>query len=527
MESSYLWATVNLAAHDTCLSLLTASVLYLLLWRLYTFTIRPWLRPSDPKEYPYWIPVVGHLHSFFKNSSRLISDAKRYFHDTGEPFALSVAGQKWYVLTKAEDVTATYRMEHLSYDIFAVEVMRMIGVSEDGITKAFDTTSHPSKKHLVRLCKEYQLEQLSPGNRLEHLVESSIILMNSHLNISTILARGQNWYATQPNPSSPAITVSLYQWISDLFIDLGTRAYFGPHLLSLEPGLIPTFMSFESLSWQAMYQYPRLLSTSMIAAKEKLVFAMQSFFSTPPAHRPETSWFISQIEAETTRLAISPSDSAIFFFQLFWSINGNTRKAPFWILSYLLCHFPHLLPAIRSETAPAILPDGSGGDGGGVNIAYLTDDKLCPVLNSIWEETTRLTAFAASVRFLTHDVHLGGKVLRRGNRLMMPQRQLHFDAKSFGKTAAEFDPDRFLRDPGLKRHPSFRPFGGGTTMCPGRNLAKQTTLAFVAMVLDRFDVELDPPGQKFPRPAEGKPSIGLVDVTEGEDLRVKLTPRRR
>lgn len=36
----------------TLLVLMTA----LLLWRLWTFTIYPWLHPKEPKEVPYWIP---------------------------------------------------------------------------------------------------------------------------------------------------------------------------------------------------------------------------------------------------------------------------------------------------------------------------------------------------------------------------------------------------------------------------------------------------------------------------------------
>lgn len=28
----------------------------LILWRLYAFTIKPWFRPNEPKELPYWIP---------------------------------------------------------------------------------------------------------------------------------------------------------------------------------------------------------------------------------------------------------------------------------------------------------------------------------------------------------------------------------------------------------------------------------------------------------------------------------------
>ena len=30
--------------------------LFLLSWRLWTFVIRPWLNPDEPKEIPYWTP---------------------------------------------------------------------------------------------------------------------------------------------------------------------------------------------------------------------------------------------------------------------------------------------------------------------------------------------------------------------------------------------------------------------------------------------------------------------------------------
>ena len=29
---------------------------FLLAWRLWTFVVRPWLNPDEPKEIPYWTP---------------------------------------------------------------------------------------------------------------------------------------------------------------------------------------------------------------------------------------------------------------------------------------------------------------------------------------------------------------------------------------------------------------------------------------------------------------------------------------
>ena len=187
------------------------------------------------------------------------------------------------------------------------------------------------------------------------------------------------------------------------------------------------------------------------------------------------------------------------------------------MLSYLLFN-PTLIPLIRQE----ILPVMSAG--------HFDEDYLfnsCPHLNALWDETLRCTSFAASVRFLTEDIVLpsSSMILRKGNRVMMPQRQLHYNEKIFGTNAAHFDIDRFIIDPKMRKSKCYRPFRGGSSLCPGRHFAKRTTLAFIVALLQKFDIELSGEGQKFPTPTEGNPSIGLIDVTAGTDLQVLLKVR--
>ena len=45
----------------------------LLIWRVVKFTLLPFFRPNEPQEYPYWLPGVGHLFSFFQNSDKLLA----------------------------------------------------------------------------------------------------------------------------------------------------------------------------------------------------------------------------------------------------------------------------------------------------------------------------------------------------------------------------------------------------------------------------------------------------------------------
>lgn len=188
----------------------------------------------------------------------------------------------------------------------------------------------------------------------------------------------------------------------------------------------------------------------------------------------------------------------------------------FWLLNYVL-HAPSLIEVIRNETKPAFAKDGK------INLEYL--HRKCPQLDAIWNETIRMTAYSASVRFLTEDTIIGGKILRKGNRLMIPYRQLHFDQDTFGETAESFDHERFLKNKRLAHNSNWRPFGGGKTMCPGRFVAKRSVLLFVAMLVQRFDIEMDG-YQSMPAADEGKPVLGIMSIKDDDDLRVKLTVRK-
>ena len=183
------------------------------------------------------------------------------------------------------------------------------------------------------------------------------------------------------------------------------------------------------------------------------------------------------------------------------------------MLSYMLFH-PELLDLIRKETKPAFVNGSCTPD-----VAYL--NNKCPLMNGIWNETLRLAAASSSVRYITEDTVVGGLNLRRGKRVMIPYRQLHFNEEIFGDQVTQFNARRFIDNPSLLRSPSWRPFGGGATMCPGRFVAKQAVITFIAMVLNRFDIALDGP-QPFPSAKEGNPVLGLMSNLPGSDLRVKL-----
>ncbi|KAH3956477.1 hypothetical protein HBI25_116280 [Parastagonospora nodorum] len=48
----------------------------LLCWRLWNFTIVPFLHPARPLELPYWIPYFGHVRAFFVDYNQAIESAR-------------------------------------------------------------------------------------------------------------------------------------------------------------------------------------------------------------------------------------------------------------------------------------------------------------------------------------------------------------------------------------------------------------------------------------------------------------------
>ena len=204
------------------------------------------------------------------------------------------------------------------------------------------------------------------------------------------------------------------------------------------------------------------------------------------------------------------------------------HKVTFWLFAYL-SHHPQLLQSIREETSPGIVNDTP-------NVSYLIEK--CPQLEAIFLEVLRLVMASSLMRQVIEPTKIGDKILEKGNNAMVPYRQLHFSEDVWGKDASQFNPTRFLTHKDLSRNPSYRPFGGGQHLCPGRFVARHAVFAFVALTLSRYDVQLDQQisgsrkgyryrdsRQKFPRLDESKPGLGSLSPIKGDEVLLRLTPR--
>ncbi|KAK8043804.1 cytochrome p450 [Apiospora phragmitis] len=427
---------------------------------------------------------------------------------------------KTYVITKAEDVGQVYRnTETLSYEIFVQSMMRILGNSEPSIKAMFtplpkdkEGFPNPHGKPLGVLFRQMHIHQLFPGEKLTSLEHRFYEFFDKHLRLDTLTETCP--YASRATPAS--ITLPLVQWCSDYFIKGGQAAYFGRRLAEIDPSLTDAFLEFDELSYQVIYQYPTFLARKMQASRRRVLAGLKKYLQLPQEQREDDAWFVKAMESEMRALNMSDDDMAIATMTIYWAINTNSRKAAFWLLAYLL-QTPSLIDVVREETAPMFRADGT------FDFDYL--HKSVPQLDSMWNEMLRLASFAASVRYITDDTIIGNKRLRKGNRLIVPYRQLHMEEAIFGAPVDEFCHQRFLDTPRLAQGNSFHPFGGGITMCPGRHIAKRAVFIFTAMVLRRFDLKLAE-GQRMLRADLTKPVPGLMSPVEGDDMLVVITPRK-
>eukprot|EP00741_Cyanophora_paradoxa_P021678 tig00000241_g20924.t1 len=127
--------------------------------------------------------------------------------------------------------------------------------------------------------------------------------------------------------------------------------------------------------------------------------------------------------------------------------------------------------------------------------------------------------FSVPYRILREDDVLMGYRLKKGCLVSIPAYAVHHDPELWPNPGT-FDPDRFLPERSLGRHPfAYIPFLAGPRTCIGNNFSMLEQRAILALLLSRFDVRLPPgaPPLKFDRRS--------VIILKAEALDLVFTPR--
>jgi cytochrome P450 len=203
-----------------------------------------------------------------------------------------------------------------------------------------------------------------------------------------------------------------------------------------------------------------------------------------------------------------------------FAILPNTVYTSFWVI-YHMYSDPVVLDDCRRELEQVVQ------FGSIENTIDIAEVKIkCPILLSTVKEVLRCYNNGTSPRIALEDHMLGNEFLiKKGSTIMIPSAVQHSDKDNWGPTVADFDHKRFVRTSGKPRHNpvAFRGFGGGATLCPGRNFATTEIITFCALMAMRFDVE--PVGGEWIRPTTNKAGGHITTPDPDNEIDVKIIPR--
>ncbi|OAL45510.1 cytochrome P450 [Pyrenochaeta sp. DS3sAY3a] len=500
----------------------------LTMWRLWSFMIKPWFRPQDPVDIPYWIPLLGHSLSFFGNTDRLLEKGLEYTGRSHEIFAIQTLKRKLYIITDATDVSVAFNNNTaLHFDGHLNELCINFGFSGEALKKAWQIPQpgdscylpgnpvNPELLSLNRFTEEIYRKQLLPGEKMDVMCR---VFLKSLL--KTLQWDGLGFCTSGLHEKGKVL--SLRRLCRQTMVEATTQSIFGSHLHKLEPNVVEYMLRYNDNAWMVFFQYPDFFGKSAVSEPRRvLTEVLEKFIAMPNEERYEQAWAIKMITAWQAVMGIDLRARASVLLMIYWAANSNEYNISFWVLAHLL-HNPELLHMVVEETDAA-------WTNGNLDIKYLCSRS--PNLDAIFNEALRCNGGAMVSRIVMEPITIGGKLLKPGNAIIIPSRQLHMNEKVWGKNCRDFDAFRFKKHKGLSRHSSFRPFGGGNTYCPGRALAKEEVFGFVAILLRRFNLHLaenwGPKGgqQIFPSLDDSTPALGITGPVKSHDVFV-VTSRR-
>jgi hypothetical protein len=198
---------------------------------------------------------------------------------------------------------------------------------------------------------------------------------------------------------------------------------------------------------------------------------------------------------------------------------SNTVPNTFWML-YHLYSDQKLLEECRKEVSKvlAVVKNSQGEPTHTLDMSKVKTS--CPVLLSTFKEVLRFYSTAVTARLVMEDHMLDNQyLLKKGSTVMMPSPVQHHDSSLWDAEHDTFDAHRFARD----KRPSpasFRAFGGGTTLCPGRHFATTEILAFTAVMILQFDVK--PKSSHWVEPTTNGVEFWEATPNPDEDFEVEI-----
>ncbi|KAF2194765.1 cytochrome P450 [Zopfia rhizophila CBS 207.26] len=434
--------------------------------------------PREPPLIPSIIPVIGHLIGMLRHGTHYYTQISQR---TKLPiYTLRLPGRKVYIVTSPKLATLCDRnAKAVSFRVYVLTFARRILVPSSKAMSALAENLYDDDGGLLPQTVQAMHDAMIGGENLE---QTTFALLQS----------------LAPKLSSPKEIgiggrIKMFEWVKDVVTQASTDAIYGKRDNPFhDPAVSDAFCTIDVIYQGHRTRFRTLRPSSpshfcskRLPGREKLFYAFKEYY-LKDGHLNASPLVKERFKVNSAH-NISITDIAKFELGVCLGLMSNSVPTSFWCLYYLYSQ-PSLLSELRSE----ILPFAKVNENKERRISYTIDvaELLTnlPLLPAIVKETLRVLSANASGRALSQDTLLDNRyLLKKDNLLLLPAAEFHHNESVWGADYREFKPHRWLKDGSKLPASSFRIFGGGTNLCPGRNLAMNEIMVMVVMMAMRFD----------------------------------------
>ncbi|RYP42015.1 hypothetical protein DL768_010408 [Monosporascus sp. mg162] len=309
--------------------------------------------------------------------------------------------------------------------------------------------------------------------------------------------------------------VSLTDLCRNEMVQCAIETFVGTRIFELNPGFTDMFWQFDSVVFALALGLPTWMNPRPTKIRNRWNKMIQIYLDTglgmfdwngPAAEADWEPIFGARVCRELVKWLRESSFSmetvAGFLGTFLWAQNSNSIPIAIWTLVYLV-RDPALYQEVRQEVHEAETTDPSTGQRT-IDVGKL---MVAPVLQAVFSETLRLHMSFNVLREVKDSVTMNGHVLHTGALLQAPMQVAHYDESwaADGHPVDEFWPGRHIKyvegtdEAGnISRQKTFSlggrpssyfPFGGGVSICPGRQFAKHEMFTTLALIVSKFDLE--------------------------------------
>lgn len=262
---------------------------------------------------------------------------------------------------------------------------------------------------------------------------------------------------------------------------------------------------------------PRYTVPEAFKARERLVTAFSAYHQRRGEN--DVSDFVRQRYEVARKYGCSDDYLGRSEVELLNGLLSNMVPTVFWMLVHIILD-PGLAERVSNEVDHFVQnPD--------LNTLSLAPGEIrnrCPALVATYQEALRLYSSSARAYQVMEDFMLTDDCLLKKNSIItIPAETIHRNPKNWGPDALEFNVDRWFKSDRTLNSSAWVPFGGGSSICPGRFFVFDMILSVVIVVLYRYD--LSAPGIIHPPRRKTRVMSGIRIPTD--DVHVVATKKQQ